>query len=128
MTNENNSLKARVYSINQKGHSSSFMFKDFIIGSSSYASGIITLEFLYYPFITFFVTENNDSLPLSPILLASVLTILIIAIVVILKTLMVIQNYKKTSRQTLKSPENNICGIIQSNESVKVSFLTEYEV
>ncbi|KAL5282152.1 hypothetical protein ACFFRR_005408 [Megaselia abdita] len=101
MANENNSLKARVYALNQKGRSSSFIFKDFIIGSSSYMS------------------ENNDSLLFSPILLASILTILTISIVVVLKTLMVIQSYKNTSRQVLKSPENNICGIMQSNESVR---------
>lgn len=47
MTNENNSLKARVYAMNQKGRSSSFMFKDFIIGSSSYASGMY-YEFSFY--------------------------------------------------------------------------------
>lgn len=39
MTQENNSLKLRIYAYNQKGRSPLYLLSDFIIGSSAYKSG-----------------------------------------------------------------------------------------
>lgn len=39
MMQENNSLRLRIYSYNQKGRSAAYMLPDFIIGSTAYKTG-----------------------------------------------------------------------------------------
>jgi len=39
MVQENNSLRLRIYSYNQKGRSSAYLLPDFIIGSTAYKTG-----------------------------------------------------------------------------------------
>jgi len=39
MVQENNSLRLRIYSYNQKGRSAAYLLPDFIIGSTAYKTG-----------------------------------------------------------------------------------------
>lgn len=39
MTQENNSLKLRIYAFNQKGRSPSYPIADFVIGSTAFKNG-----------------------------------------------------------------------------------------
>ncbi|KAL9931118.1 sidestep II transmembrane protein isoform 2-T3 [Glossina fuscipes fuscipes] len=70
MTQENNSLKLRIYAFNQKGRSASYSLPDFSIGSTA------------------FRTDDDVSLTLSPVIVGSVLTIVIISLAVALKIFM----------------------------------------
>lgn len=45
MVQENNSLRLRIYSYNQKGRSAAYLLPDFIIGSTAYKTG----EWHYQP-------------------------------------------------------------------------------
>uniref|UniRef100_A0A1A9W080 Ig-like domain-containing protein n=1 Tax=Glossina brevipalpis TaxID=37001 RepID=A0A1A9W080_9MUSC len=71
MTQENNSLKLRIYSFNQKGRSASYSLPDFSIGSTAFRSA-----------------DDDVSLTLSPVIVGSVLTIVIISLAVALKIFM----------------------------------------
>ncbi|KAM7350992.1 sidestep II transmembrane protein isoform 1-T2 [Cochliomyia hominivorax] len=70
MTQENNSLKLRIYAFNQKGRSPSYPITDFVIGSTA------------------FKNDDDVSLTLSPVIVGSVLTIVIISLAIALKIFM----------------------------------------
>ncbi|XP_023158458.1 uncharacterized protein LOC101459450 [Ceratitis capitata] len=67
MTQENNSLKLRIYAYNQKGRSPLYLLSDFIIGSSAYKA------------------EDEVSFSLSPVLVGSGLTVVIISLAIIVR-------------------------------------------
>ncbi|KAH8241112.1 hypothetical protein KR026_012431 [Drosophila bipectinata] len=62
MVQENNSLRLRIYSYNQKDRSVAYLLPDFIIGSTAYK------------------TDDDVTLTLSPVIVGSVLTIIIIGV------------------------------------------------
>ncbi|XP_030377819.1 uncharacterized protein LOC115626578 [Scaptodrosophila lebanonensis] len=71
MTQENNSLKLRIYSFNQKGRSAAYLVPDFIIGSTAYK------------------TDEDVTLTLSPVIVGSVLTIIIIGLAIAIRIFVV---------------------------------------
>ncbi|XP_054744813.1 neural cell adhesion molecule 1 [Anastrepha obliqua] len=71
MTQENNSLKLRIYAYNQKGRSPIQLLPDFIIGSSTYKT-------------------DEVSISLSPVLVGSGLTVVIISLAIIVRIFIVI--------------------------------------
>ncbi|XP_058985910.1 neural cell adhesion molecule 1-B [Musca domestica] len=70
MTQENNSLKLRIYAYNQKGRSPSYLIQDMVIGATG------------------FKNDDDVSLTLSPVIVGSVLTIVIISLAIALKIFM----------------------------------------
>ncbi|XP_075150849.1 sidestep II transmembrane protein [Haematobia irritans] len=70
MTQENNSLKLRIYAFNQKGRSASYLIQDLVIGATG------------------FKNDDDVSLTLSPVIVGSVLTIVIISLAIALKIFM----------------------------------------
>ncbi|XP_061393851.1 mucin-19-like, partial [Musca vetustissima] len=70
MTQENNSLKMRIYAYNQKGRSPSYLIQDMVIGATG------------------FKNDDDVSLTLSPVIVGSVLTIVIISLAIALKIFM----------------------------------------
>nr|XP_016944652.1 neural cell adhesion molecule 1 [Drosophila suzukii] len=71
MVQENNSLRLRIYSYNQKGRSSAYLLPDFIIGSTAYK------------------TDDDVTLTLSPVIVGSVLTIIIIGVAIAIRIFVV---------------------------------------
>ncbi|XP_030241876.1 uncharacterized protein LOC115563279, partial [Drosophila navojoa] len=71
MMQENNSLRLRIYSYNQKGRSAAYLLPDFIIGSTAYK------------------TDDDVTLTLSPVIVGSVLTIIIIGVAIAIRIFVV---------------------------------------
>ncbi|XP_017037290.1 uncharacterized protein side-II [Drosophila kikkawai] len=71
MVQENNSLRLRIYSYNQKGRSAAYLLPDFIIGSTAYK------------------TDDDVTLTLSPVIVGSVLTIIIIGVAIAIRIFVV---------------------------------------
>ncbi|XP_023032216.2 uncharacterized protein LOC6643568, partial [Drosophila willistoni] len=71
MVQENNSLRLRIYSYNQKGRSAVYLLPDFIIGSTAYK------------------TDDDVTLTLSPVIVGSVLTIIIIGVAIAIRIFVV---------------------------------------
>ncbi|XP_030555042.1 neural cell adhesion molecule 1 isoform X1 [Drosophila novamexicana] len=71
MMQENNSLRIRIYSYNQKGRSAAYLLPDFIIGSTAYK------------------TDDDVTLTLSPVIVGSVLTIIIIGVAIAIRIFLV---------------------------------------
>ncbi|XP_064553607.1 neural cell adhesion molecule 1-B isoform X1 [Drosophila montana] len=71
MMQENNSLRMRIYSYNQKGRSAAYLLPDFIIGSTAYK------------------TDDDVTLTLSPVIVGSVLTIIIIGVAIAIRIFLV---------------------------------------
>ncbi|XP_050319373.1 neural cell adhesion molecule 1-B isoform X3 [Bactrocera neohumeralis] len=85
MTQENNSLKLRIYAYNQKGRSPLYLLSDFIIGSSAYKS-------------------DEVSITLSPVLVGSGLTVVIISLAIIVRIFIVtfLHNLRRNQQHSNK--------------------------
>ncbi|CAD7086100.1 unnamed protein product [Hermetia illucens] len=94
MTTENNSLRVRIYAVNQKGRSPGYALHDFVIGYTSLK------------------TESDASLTLSPVFVGTVLTIIVISLVIALRIFITtfLQNLKRNRQQNSKGP---VCGTLQ---------------
>ncbi|XP_028899076.1 neural cell adhesion molecule 1-A [Zeugodacus cucurbitae] len=85
MTQENNSLKLRIYAYNQKGRSPLYLLSDFIIGSSAYKT-------------------DEVSITLSPVLVGSGLTVVIISLAIIVRIFIVtfLHNLRRNQQHSSK--------------------------
>ncbi|XP_055381972.1 uncharacterized protein LOC129612415 [Condylostylus longicornis] len=104
MTSENNSLKVRIYAVNQKGRSLGYQINDFIIGSTTHK------------------TEDDNSFGLSPILVGIVLTIIVISLAVALRIFIVtfLQNLRRNREMqgTKCAPGSSVTQTVK-NDSFK---------
>ncbi|XP_017493193.1 PREDICTED: neural cell adhesion molecule 1-A isoform X2 [Rhagoletis zephyria] len=101
MTQENNSLKLRIYAYNPKGRSPLYLLPDFIIGSSAYK------------------TEDEVSITLSPVLVGSGLTVVIISLAIIVRIFIVtfLHNLRRNQQHGSKPIATGV--VAQSGDVLK---------
>ncbi|XP_067625215.1 uncharacterized protein side-II [Eurosta solidaginis] len=101
MTQENNSLKLRIYAYNQKGRSSSYLLPEVIIGSSAYK------------------TDDEVSITLSPVLVGSGLTVVIISLAIIVRIFIVtfLHNLRRNQQHGSKPLTTGV--VAQANDVLK---------
>ncbi|KAH8306629.1 hypothetical protein KR044_001136, partial [Drosophila immigrans] len=102
MMQENNSLKLRIYSYNQKGRSAAYLLPDFIIGSTAYK------------------TDDDVTLTLSPVIVGSVLTIIIIGVAIAIRIFAVtfVHNLRRNRQHGNKATAAGV--VVQSGDVLKV--------
>ncbi|KAH8375745.1 hypothetical protein KR093_008833, partial [Drosophila rubida] len=101
MMQENNSLRLRIYSYNQKGRSAAYLLPDFIIGSTAYK------------------TDDDVTLTLSPVIVGSVLTIIIIGVAIAIRIFAVtfVQNLRRNRQHGSKATAAGV--VVQSGDVLK---------
>ncbi|KAL7738899.1 hypothetical protein ACLKA6_008480 [Drosophila palustris] len=99
MMQENNSLRLRIYSYNQKGRSAAYMLPDFIIGSTAYK------------------TDDDVTLTLSPVIVGSVLTIIIIGVAIAIRIFVVtfVHNLRRNRQHGNKA---TVAGVVTQSGDV----------
>ncbi|XP_060659541.1 uncharacterized protein LOC132793557 isoform X2 [Drosophila nasuta] len=101
MMQENNSLRLRIYSYNQKGRSAAYLLPDFIIGSTAYK------------------TDDDVTLTLSPVIVGSVLTIIIIGVAIAIRIFAVtfVHNLRRNRQHGNKATSAGV--VVQSGDVLK---------
>ncbi|XP_033150043.1 neural cell adhesion molecule 1-A, partial [Drosophila busckii] len=101
MMQENNSLRIRIYSYNQKGRSAAYLLPDFIIGSAAYK------------------TDDDVTLTLSPVIVGSVLTIIIIGVAIAIRIFVVtfLHNLRSNRQHGNKATAAGV--VVQSGDVFK---------
>ncbi|EDW02823.1 GH10826 [Drosophila grimshawi] len=101
MMQENNSLRLRIYSYNQKGRSAAYLLPDFIIGSTAYK------------------TDDDVTLALSPVIVGSVLTIIIIGLAIAIRIFVVtfVHNLRRNRQHGNKATAAGV--VVQAGDVFK---------
>ncbi|XP_055848345.1 uncharacterized protein LOC129913608 isoform X2 [Episyrphus balteatus] len=101
MTTENNSMKIRIYSFNQKGRSPAYYLTDFVIGSAGHKS-------------------DDISFSMSPVIVGCVLTFIVISLAIAMRIFLVtfLNNLRRNRQHGTKGSTS---GGVQSGDGYKKS-------